>query len=129
MRKIILMMLLAVVSSNAMAEWVAVGEDKIQTVYANPATIRKDENKVKFWGMFDFKKTQKDGGIKFLSFKTQFELDCKEESIREIATTWYSDNMGKGDVVPVPSIPDVFPEPVVPDSMGEFLFNFACGKK
>lgn len=129
MRKIILMLLLAFVSSNAMAEWVAVGESEKATVYANPATIRKDEHKVKLWFMYDLKKAEGDGGIKILSTKIQFEFNCKEETIRRLATTSYSDNMGNGDVVPIPDIPDVIPKPVVPDSSGEFMLNYACVKK
>ncbi len=38
MHKAILMMLLAAVSSSAMAEWVKVSEDRLVTVYADPTT-------------------------------------------------------------------------------------------
>jgi len=47
MYKVILMMLLAVVSSSAMAEWVEVDTSDDSTYYANPNTIRKSGNKVK----------------------------------------------------------------------------------
>ena len=55
MHKAILMMLLAVVSSSAMAEWTVVNENKEFIQYADLATIRKLGNKVKMWGLNDYK--------------------------------------------------------------------------
>jgi hypothetical protein len=52
-KKLLLTLLLAVVSSSVMAEWVLYGysygnkKGIIITVYADPATIRKSENTVK----------------------------------------------------------------------------------
>jgi hypothetical protein len=40
-RKTLLMMLLTVVGSNALAEWVEVGRDEAMVAYAEPTTIRK----------------------------------------------------------------------------------------
>ncbi len=51
MHKAILMILLAVVSSSVMAEWILYGygnKKEVEiTVYADPATIRKSGNTVK----------------------------------------------------------------------------------
>jgi hypothetical protein len=47
MRKPILMMLLAVVSSSAAAEWVELGSNEISTAYSDPATIRRNGDMVK----------------------------------------------------------------------------------
>jgi hypothetical protein len=47
MRKLILILLLAVLSSSAMAEWIKVGANDNSTIYADPATIRKEGNMVK----------------------------------------------------------------------------------
>jgi hypothetical protein len=46
MRRLILSVLLAVVSSSAAAEWVEVGRADTITAYADPATIRKAGNMV-----------------------------------------------------------------------------------
>jgi len=80
MHKAILIMLLAVVSSSAMAEWVSLGEsgDKTLTNYADPATIRKSGNRVKMWSLYDFKTVQ----VRFRSVRLQIEYDCKEEEYR-----------------------------------------------
>jgi len=52
MPKAILIILLTVVSSSAMAEWVKVSEDKLVTAYADPTTIRKLGDKVKMWALW-----------------------------------------------------------------------------
>ena len=59
MKKLLLTLLLAAVSSSAMAEWVYVAKNKEGTyaVYADPTTIRKAGNTVKMWGLDDHKTT------------------------------------------------------------------------
>jgi len=78
MHKAILMVLLAVVSSSAFAEWVAIDTADGSTYYANPNTIRKSGNKVKIWAMVDYNSVQEDADVKHLSSKSQQEYDCKE---------------------------------------------------
>ena len=106
MYRAILVMLLAVVSSSAMAEWVAIAAADGIISYANPATIRKSGNKVKMWSLIDFNSVQEDAGDKFLSSKSQNEYDCKEERIRTLYFSWHSENMGDGDVVYIDRKPD-----------------------
>jgi hypothetical protein len=87
MRKMILILLLAVVSSNAMAEWVAVNRSKYATGYANPATIVKDGNIAKMWSLVDCKTiTRFIGGPPFMSIKSQEEFDCKEKNCGRLHT-------------------------------------------
>ena len=106
MHKATLMMLLAVMSSSAMAEWVLYGFSNgskkgiIITVYADPATLIKSGNTVKMWSIFDYNKAQKDpNSPSFMSVKRQEEYDCKEEQERLLFFSWHSENMGRGDVV------------------------------
>lgn len=60
MRKAIVMMLLAAVSSSAAAEWVELNRDEISTDYFDPTTIRKAGDMVKVWSLTDHK-TAKSG--------------------------------------------------------------------
>jgi len=53
MRKAILMMLLAMASGNAAAEWVKVAETHRSVIYVNPASIRKVGHIVKMWSLAD----------------------------------------------------------------------------
>lgn len=56
MHKAILMILLAVVSSSAVAEWVQFGGNETITIYVDPATIHKAGNMVKMWFLYDRRK-------------------------------------------------------------------------
>ena len=87
MHKAILMMILAVVSSSAMAEWDKLGATNVSTVYVEPTTIRKSVNKVKMWSLENFNSVQVVIGKKYLSTKTQDEYDCKEEQYRTLYFT------------------------------------------
>src|SRR5471030_1082964 len=57
MRKTILMMLLAVVSGSAAAEWEEVANNENATTYADFVTIRKEGNLAKMWDVIDYKRS------------------------------------------------------------------------
>lgn len=128
MCKTILMMLLAVASSSAMAKLVEIGSDESITIYADLATIRRVGDKVVMWEVGDFKKAGKTGGKPFMSMRKQQEYDCKEGQIRTLHITLYSDSMGKGEVVHTANKPRDW-EPVAPNSYGQFLLRTACGMR
>ncbi len=128
MKKLLLIVLLAVVSSSAMAEWVAIGTADGTIYYANPNTIRKSGNKVKMWMLFDFNAVRETEGDKYLSSKAQYEYDCKEEQKRILYFSWHSENMGRGDVVYIADEPKKNWRPVAPESISKSLWKIACGK-
>ena len=64
----------------------------------------------------------------YLSSKTQWEFDCKEEKLRILALTWFSGQMGSGKVVFSGSETGKG-EPIQPGSIAESLWKIACGKK
>ena len=128
MRKVVLTILLAAVSSSAMAAWVEVGSNEITTIYVDPATIQREGNMAKMWHLIEFKNAKKDMGEAYKSTKDQNEYDCKEEKSRRRAFSEYAENMGGGKVV----YSDTFTgkwKPVTPDSGIEVLWKFACVKK
>ncbi len=122
----ILMMLLAAVSSSAMAEWVKVSEDKLVTVYADPTTIRKLGDKVKMWALWDYSTAQEGGSKPYMSVRIQNEYNCKEETARQIYATTFSGNMAGGHTINRQGGKKW--EPVAPRTFGETLWKFACGK-
>jgi len=128
MHTAILMMLLAVVSSSAMAEWVELATTDISTFYVEPTTIRKSGNKVKMWVLENFNSVQEFSGDKYLSQKAQDEFDYKEEQRRLLYFTWHSENMGGGHTVYMGSKLKMNCKPVAPDSVARALWKFACGK-
>ena len=125
--------------AKLMAGWTKVGQNKILalTAYANPNTEaapnkgkneNKNGNKVKMWSMYDYQTTQEASGYKFISAKFLNEYDCKQEQIRFLVNTTFSENMGGGTVIFTNADTGKW-QPVIPDSLNETLWKFACGKK
>lgn len=130
MRKLILLMLLAMVSSGAAAEWVRVGKSAGDgfDYYADPATIRRSGNYVKMWVVYDYQTPQVVSGQQFLSTKLQFEYDCRDMRSRMLYATTHSGNMANLDVVATVNNPTVDWGPISPATLGEQLWKFACRK-
>ncbi|MGA7749617.1 MAG: surface-adhesin E family protein [Gallionella sp.] len=130
MSRIILMLLLAVVSSNAMAEWDKVARFDTKTIYIDHTTIRKSGYRVKIWALVDLKRAIVIGNKPFISWMTQVEFDCKQELMRQLAVDYHSDPMGIGEVVhSEASTDDKNWMPLPPNSIFEAPFKIACGKK
>src|ERR1035437_761806 len=128
MRKAILTMLLAVVSSSAMAEWVEVFRDETVTVYADPTTIRKTGNRATMSVLYDYKSVQSSNSSKpYRSSRKQSEYDCKEGQSRILSLTAHSGNMAEVNTVFSLSKPEEW-EPVRPSSLAELMWKIACGK-
>jgi len=126
MHKAILMMLLTIVSSGAMAEWVKVDEDKLVTAYADPTTIRKSGDKVKMWALWDYSTAQEGDSKPYMSVRIQNEYNCKEETDRQIYATTFSGNMAGGNTIGRQGGKKWVP--IAPRTHGEALWKFACGK-
>lgn len=131
--KLLIAALLAVFSTNVMAEWTRVSGDDDSTAYADLSTIRKSGDKVKMWEMADFTaaqtvKTPSNMLYLYLSMESQYEYDCKEETSRMLTFIWYSKNMGAGEVIYKSGNIHAEFEPVAPGSYGGILFKVACGK-
>ena len=132
----LLTLMLALVSTGAMAKLTKIGEDDEATFtqYVYNDTIRKKGSRVKMWNLKDFKTVQEDkpedenAGGKYLSMKMQREYDCKEERSRWLTHSMFSKNMAAGEHWSYVGDPGDW-HPVIPDSMGEKLWNIACGKK
>lgn len=127
MRKTFLAVSLAVMSVSAIAGWVKIAGDEVQTAYADSSTVRKAGDKAKIWGLLDFKKAKTlSNGDLYLSQKSLHEYDCKEEQGRGLFSAAHSENMGRGDQLASNDKPREW-QPVTPDSMNAALFKIACG--
>jgi len=129
MKKLLLLtLMLAVVSSSAMAEWVYFSESIDAIFYINPDSIQKSGNTVKMWVLGDLNEAKRNNGKTVLSYKNQYEYKCKERQERSIYQIIYSENMGEGKVVQTYDEPDEW-VPVIPDSVGAAHLEFACKKQ
>lgn len=127
MRRVIWVMLLAVVSNSAAAVWVKVSEDANMVIYADPEVIREADNRVKLWWVIDFKTVQTNDDEIYLSSRKQYEFDCKEERYRSLSFSKHSEKMVKGNVVYSSSKIGEW-RGVPPNTNGKLLLKFACGK-
>ena len=127
--RLLLITLLVLSGGPAYAEWVAIGStDDGMTAYADPDTIRRKEETVKMWILFDFKTTQTVAGHLMLSIKGQEEYDCDGKRRRVLTFSEFSGNMGGGQEVNSTSGEGTW-VPVVPEGVVQTLWSFACSKK
>jgi len=128
MRKAILVFLLAVMSSSAMAEWVKVGSNETDTLYVDPSTLRFSDNTSRMWAMNDFKVTQQlHEREPFKSEKVEYEYDCKLAQSRLLYFTSHTESMAGGEVVDFNVVPGEWAR-VSPNTGLEELWKIACGK-
>ena len=80
------------------------------------------------WSLNDYKTIQRMGSISYLSYKVQTEYDCAEERIRKLASTFFSGNIGNGDVVYSISKEGKWQQ-VEPGSLGQSEWDVACDKE
>lgn len=125
---------LLLISVPANAEWVAVEKDYllpgIQTVYVDPASIRREANLVTMWQLTDYQWMQGNprGPTRFLSTKTHKQFDCAEKRLRLLAFTEFSHGMGAG--IPTGGYVDKDNWlPVEPESINQALWEVVCGKE
>lgn len=126
--RIMMALVMVAASGSALAGWQEVDQSQNSFVYADSATIRKTGSLVKMWHMYDFSEGQQSAGIPYLSIKAQMEYDCKSEQRRRIFEAVFSENMGNGTQGIANNTPKSEWEPVMPGTMGESLWKFACVK-
>ena len=131
MKKLPLTLMLSIVSSSAMAEWVEVDTSRRVglTTYADPTTILKSGNKEEMWVLYDYKTAQTNARKPYMSIKGQWGYDCKEEQQQPIYAILLSENMGKGKMIRMFFYKDsVKWLPVPPESISMVYWKLACGK-
>src|SRR5262249_41589382 len=96
-----LITLLVLCSAPAYAEGVAVEQEYLSSrlwmIYIETYSIQREGNMVMVWQLIDFKTMQ--GGrspTRFLSTKTQKQIDCAKKRFRFLAFTAFTDGMGTG---------------------------------
>lgn len=122
--RIILCFLLALVAAPAWAEWVQVVANDRTIFYIDPASIRKDGNLRKVWGIADLKQRDKDGTM---SRRSRSEYDCKEERRRTLALSTHSEPMAGG--LTLMSFEQASEwSAIPPDTVAETILKRVCAK-
>jgi hypothetical protein len=129
MKRSLLIALLALSSGPAHAEWMSFGASEAgTTVYADPATMRRDGDRVKMLVLFDFKTAQTKAEISYLSAKAQMEYDCAQSRFEGLVVTYFSGNMGNGQLLDRSTGKGTWLR-ISPGSLDQALWKLACGKK
>lgn len=130
MKQIFLFLVIVMLSTNASAEWVRIGENSRSIAYAD-TSIRRSGDTAVVWVLFDYKSIQESprSGRRYLSEKAQHEIACKLERDRVLFFTWHADQMGNGAVVYTGKKPTDWEPTSSPGSYGKAFWKFACGKK
>ena len=129
MREAILTFLLVLLSSSAMAEWVAVGSSDADILYVDPETIQlPGKNLAQLWALNDFKVAQRlNERDLYKSEKAKLEYDCKLVQSRLLYFTSHTENMAAGEVVDFNVAPGDWAR-ITPNSRLDELWKIACGK-
>ena len=123
----ILILLLTTISSHAVAEWINISTNSnVSTIYVNPATIQKLDDRTKMWILFDYRKAIIESGDKIMSIKKREEYDCNKSQARLLYISKHSGRFTEGKVVYVNDIPYNEWIPVIPSSISEDLWRYAC---
>ncbi len=129
MSKLLLIIMLALISTSSVAAWIKVGSNETVTIYAHPATIRKTTaNNIEMWSLYDYNTVQKSIGSRpYMSVKFHNEYDCKKEQSRILYSVSHSKNMGGGRSI-YNGTSDMIWTPIPPGRIIKLLWEFACGK-
>ena len=123
----ILILLLTTISSHAVAEWINISANSnVSTIYVDPATIQKSDDRTKMWILFDYRKAIIESGDKIMSIKKREEYDCNKSQARLLYISKHSGRFTEGKVVYVNDIPYNEWIPVIPSSISEDLWRYAC---
>ena len=130
MKRMVLTFMLAMFSINAMAACEQIGENDRFIANANTEAIRRAGNVVTLWTLTDYKSIQESrSGKRYLSEKSQREVDCQSERLRVLFFTWHAKQMGDGIVIYTGGKPTNWEPTSSPGSLAVNLWKFACGKK
>ena len=130
MKKLLLIILLTLISTGAMAEWNLADYTDEVTFYFETTSIRKKADIATLWVLSDYKKPVKISNNPYLSDKSKVSYDCENESRKFLSIIQYEENMGKGKVVRDFDYSDTHTYSAVPPgSVDATLMKIACGMK
>ena len=127
MHKAVLMLMLAGVSSGAIAGWTEVNSDGMGTQYVDLSKTIRNGSLVKIWTAVDYNEPRKMLEKNFRSIVFQEEYDCDNELRRTLFVVAYAGQMAEGTaVLSDPQVTNWQPTP--PGSSGEMFLRIACSK-
>lgn len=83
------------VNPNAVSEWVKVGSQKTYFIFVDPASIRNKGNNLEMLHLYELQLIDEVAGTPFRSVKAVAEYNCVTEQTRTLSATAYSGNMAQ----------------------------------
>ena len=124
-RSTVAMAVLLAYGGTASAQWQKVGEDKIATTYADPATVERIGDLAKMRSLLDYRSFQRMVEVGYFSQKILAEYDCAGRRFRGLSVALHADKMGDGKVIYADDTPHAW-ESVVGGTTTEALWTLAC---
>jgi hypothetical protein len=131
MKKLLNLIFLMMISTNAMAEWILLNSGDSYDTYADQKSARKTGKIVKMFELMNYKSIQNDTDGAYLSDVIHHQYDCKNETHKLISVTHYSENMQQGKSFGSIDFTktSIEPSPIIPNTVAEELWKIACRKK
>ena len=92
--------LAAVSGTSALAEMKSLGSSGSATYYVDTASVKRDGNIRTLWSVMDYKSPQTtQRGAKYLSTRTNMEINCKNQTVLMRQFSMHSGPMASGEVL------------------------------
>lgn len=95
-------------------------------VYLETDSIRKSNDTISFWLIFDLKNEQKYFNKPIKSISAEVRANCKSKKIENVLSTFYRGNMGKGEFLIAESNQKF--EFDIPSNLLEKYTSLACSR-
>ena len=121
--------MLLVTTAAANAEWTTIGKTNEFTAYVDRTTIQHGGRFIKINNLRNLKVPKRVGDDPpYSSMRAQIEYDCENNKHRTLTLTFFSGNMGEGEVIFTDLVTSQWLTNT-PASFGEIEWDIACGKK
>ena len=109
----------------AQDNWIFIVKNSGGSLYYDPSTIKASGKTLKVWTLQDLVNPHPSG---YLSAKLQLELDCQNESFKNLYAHTLTGHMGTGEPIFVGADPSGKSMPIAPNSTYKSLLDLACKK-
>ena len=123
--KTLLLAILFFLPSSAWAEWITIGENDVDTLYIDFASLHPHGQIRKILELQDFKRRGKGGEMSVL---TRSEYDCEKLSYRVLAVSTYAGAMAAGKKLSTKTKSSKAWVLVIPQTDSETVFETVCAQ-
>lgn len=125
LKKIYFCFLLLSINAIAQDNWVFILKNSGGSLYYDPSSIKMSGKTLKLWTLQDLLTPDPSG---YLSAKLQLELDCQNESFKNLYAHTLTGHMGTGEPIFVGADPSGKSMPIAPNSTYKSLLDLVCKK-